>query len=227
MPRRSRNGSGGLVFHVMNRSARRLTLFDSPTDYRAFEQVLCEAAERVPMRLLCYAVMPNHWHLVLWPLEDHDLSRYMKWLTMTHAERWHLARGSVGTGAVYQGRFKAIPTQRDPHFLAVCRYVERNPLRAGLVERAEDWPWSSAWKGDGIVRRPPLHSWPVARPEDWIDLLNQPEPAERLGALRGCVRRDTPFGTAQWKFQTATQLGWKLGLRGRGRPPRSADGCKI
>ena len=160
MPRRPRHGTAGLVFHVMNRGARRLTLFDGPADYAAFVEVLQEATARFPMRLLCYAVMPNHWHLVLWPRADGDLSAFMEWTTVTHSRRWHFAHNAVGTGTIYQGRYKAIAVKDDGHFLTVCRYVERNPVRARLVARVEDWEWSSA---SSLSRRsaPHLHAWPV------------------------------------------------------------------
>src|SRR5436305_82424 len=91
--------------------------------------------------------MPNHWHLVLEPHEDGELSRFVGWLSLTHTQRWHAHRRSAGTGHVYQGRFKSFPIQDDEHFLTVCRYVERNALRAHLVKRAENWRWGSLWHG--------------------------------------------------------------------------------
>lgn len=128
---------GGLVYHVLNRANGRLPIFEKNEDYEAFERVLAQAVQRVDIRLLAYCVMPNHWHLVLWPRVDGDLSRFVGWLTLTHTQRWHAHRHTTGSGHLYQGRFKSFPVQTDEHFLAVCRYVERNPLRAGLVSRAE------------------------------------------------------------------------------------------
>ena len=81
--------------------------------------------------------MPNHWHFVLWPQGDGDLSEFMRWLTVTHTQRWHAAHHTAGTGPLYQGRFKSFPIQADDHLLTVLRYVERNALRANLVERAD------------------------------------------------------------------------------------------
>src|SRR5918993_1616120 len=136
MPRRSLHSAGGVIFHVLNRSARRQQLFFSSADYRAFESVLVEALDKVSIRLLAYALMPNHWHLVLWPVHD-ELPRFMHWLTLTHAKRWHAAHQSTSTGHVYQNRYHAVPVQSDAHLVTVLRYVERNALRAGLVRRAE------------------------------------------------------------------------------------------
>src|SRR5207244_11561664 len=97
-------------------------------------------------RLLSYCLMPNHWHLMLWPREDDELTAFVRWLTHTHTMRWHAHYHTAGTGHLYQGRFKSFPVQTDEHFLTVCRYVERNALRARLVPRAEDWRWSCLWR---------------------------------------------------------------------------------
>jgi putative transposase len=112
-----------------------MTLFRKDDDYAAFEQVLAEAVERTETRLLAYCVMPNHWHLVVWPRLDGELSRFVGWLTLTHTQRWRAHRGTTGAGHVYQGRFKSFPVEQDEHFFTVARYVERNALRAGLVRK--------------------------------------------------------------------------------------------
>ena len=116
-----------------------MVLFEKDGDYAAFERVLQEAVDRLNPRLLGYCLMPNHWHLVLHPRADGDLSQFMRWLTVTHTQRCHAHRGTAGTGPVYQGRFESFPVQSDEHLLAVLRYVERNPLRANLVQRARHW----------------------------------------------------------------------------------------
>ena len=169
MPRRSRVSTGQFVFHILNRAVQGVTLFEAPVDYQLFVDLLAEAVRRFPIRVLAFAIMPNHWHIVLWPRNDSSLSPFMKWLTGTHAMKWRATRGSQGRGAVYQGRFKAIAVQHDAHFLRLCRYVERNPVRARLVGRAEDWRWSSAAPTRPGTRRPVLSPWPVPRPADWSD----------------------------------------------------------
>ena len=105
MPRQARHAPGGLIYHVLNRAVARLPLFEKPADYAAFERVLCETLERFPMRILAYVVMPNHWHFVLWPLEDGDLTAFCRWLTHTHTMRWRAHYHTSGTGHLYQGRF--------------------------------------------------------------------------------------------------------------------------
>src|SRR5688572_18565976 len=130
MPRRPRLAAGGLAYHVLNRRVGRLSLFEEPADYTAFEKILQEAVARTRIRVAAYCLMPNHWHLLLWPRQDGELSGVLRWITVTHAQRWHAYRQTGGTGPVYQGRFKSFPVQTDEHFLAVARYVERNALRA-------------------------------------------------------------------------------------------------
>jgi putative transposase len=199
MPRRRRASTAGLVFHVLNRSAKRARLFDIDDDYRAFERVLSAAVDRSSVSLFAYCIMPNHWHLLLSPGEDGGLSRFMHWLTTTHARRWQIARGLDGQGAVYQGRFKAIPISSDQHFLRVCRYVERNALRASLVNRAEDWRWGSLWRGgEGDRSRVLTAKWPVAKPVDWIDLVNDPQTEMELKAIRDAIQSNRPIGANEW-----------------------------
>src|SRR4249919_570309 len=111
MPRRLRFASGGYVYHVLNRAVGRRTIFKKDGDYAAFEAILREAQDFQPMRLLAYCLMPNHWHLVVWPKSDGDLSRYARWLTVTHTQRHHAHYHTAGTGPVYQGRFKSFPIQ--------------------------------------------------------------------------------------------------------------------
>ena len=142
MPRGARNAPGGLVYHVLNRTVARHALFQKDGDYEAFERVFTEALEKHPTRVLAYCIMPNHWHLVLWPSEDGELTAFVRWLTHTHTMRWHAHYHSSGTGHLYQGRFKSFPIEADEHLYTVLRYVERNALRANLVVQAAAWKWS-------------------------------------------------------------------------------------
>jgi putative transposase len=217
MPRRPRGGTAGFVFHVMNRSARRVTLFERDEDYAVFVRVLKEAHTRIPLRILCYVVMPNHWHLVLWPAEENELSRFMAWLTSTHSRRWHLQRRSVGSGTIYQGRYKAIPVKDDNHFLTVCRYVERNPVRARLATHAAAWRWGSA-AGSMADWEPRLEGWPVARPEPWHAYVDRDDSPGEFERLRQAISSGIPFGPDEWRDQTVHRLQWRSGFRPRGRP---------
>lgn len=223
MPRTTRHAPGGYVYHALNRGAARLTLFRKPADYDAFLGILGEALARHPTRLLAYCIMPTHWHFVLWPERDGQLSVLLRWLTLTHAVRWHAHYHSTGSGHVYQNRFKAFPIQEDDHLLRVIRYVERNPLRAGLVKQAQEWPWSSLVSrirgGESTLR---LDAGPVALPpaDTWAQWVNGAETEAELAALRRSVTRGRPYGVEEWVHGVANSLGLKATVRPRGRPPR-------
>jgi putative transposase len=92
MGRPRRADDGGLIDHVLNRASARMTTFEKDGDYEAFERVLEEAVDRTRTRLLAYCVMPNHWHLIVWPRQDSKLSRFVGWVMLTHTQRWHAHR---------------------------------------------------------------------------------------------------------------------------------------
>jgi putative transposase len=224
MPRSARHAPGGLVYHALNRGVARLPLFEKPADYAAFQRVLAETLDQFPMRVLAYVLMPNHWHFVLWPRTDGDLTAFCRWLTLTHTMRWHAHYHTSGTGHLYQGRFKAFVVQPDDALYAVARYVERNPLRAGLVKRAEHWRWSSLWRrlhGDDEPRSF-LSAWPTALPKDWVSWVNEPQTEAELEALRRAVQRGSPFGSVGWQSRMAARLGLGHTLRPVGRPKKAA-----
>ena len=217
MPRSLRFASGGYAYHVLNRAVGRARIFGKTRDYEAFEEVLAQAKRRLPMRVLAWCVMSNHWHFVLWPHGDGDLSEFMRWLTVTHTQRWHAAHHTSGTGPLYQGRFKSFPIQEDDHLLTVLRYVERNALRANLVERAAEWRWSSLWHRVRGGAAGLLDDGPLALPRDWRRQVQSPETEAELAALRRSVVRGAPFGEESWQSRTAKRLGLQSTLR-----PRSA-----
>lgn len=225
MPRRARSIIGGMVYHVLNRAAGRRRLFFKPSDFVAFEKIIEKTVARIPLRILSYCVMPTHFHFVTWPRpgDDTELSEFMRLLTVTHAQRYHVHFKTTGTGPVYQGRFKAFPVQCDDHFHTLARYVERNPLRARLVECAGQWRWSSLWRwlhGDASARRL-LSDWPDTcgrRPNDWLEIVNRPQTEAELLAVRTCLQRNRPFGDHRWTQTAAEQLNLTSSLRSRGRP---------
>ena len=223
MPRRPRLADGDLAYHVLNRRVGRLPLFEKPADYATFEKILAEAHAQTRIRIAAYCLMPNHWHLLLWPRHDGELSEILRWITVTHTQRWHVHHDTAGTGPVYQGRFKSFPIQSDEHFLAVARYVERNALRAKLVKQAENWRWSSLWRRDQEDAKLAawLSAWPVERPRDWISRINRPDIALELESLRLSVQRGRPFGEEAWVRRMAKRFGMESTLRPRGRPKGS------
>jgi putative transposase len=227
VPRRPRIATAGLIFHVVNRAAKRAQLFENDADYHAFECLLIAAVTRIEVAIFSYCIMPNHWHLVLSPRVDGALSRFMHWLTTTHARRWQLARGLDGQGAVYQGRYRAVAVREDAHFLWVCRYVERNALRASLVARAEDWRWSSLHHHQMDPRPQWLASWPISRPFNWISVVNVPQTPTEIENFRGAMINGMPFGDEEWRDAIRRALGNKPQGKTRGRPRKLNSGSVL
>ncbi len=225
MPRQKRADEAGSIYHALNRGNARQTIFHKPDDYHAFLRVLGEGLERYDVELFSFILMPNHWHLVLRPAEDGEMGRLLRWVTATHTQRWHAHYHTSGEGHLYQARYKSFPVADDDHFLVVCRYVERNPLRAGLTKRAEDWEFGSLqiWRKKTESLTQPLSPWPIARPRNWIQRVNQPLTESELQAIRVCVQRGRPFGSEKWTEQIAKRTGLEYTLRSRGRPRKPAD----
>jgi len=219
MPRRKHHGSAGLIFHVFNRGARRLRVFRTDGDYDAFLRTIREAHHRVPIRILSYCLMPTHFHFVLWPSTDDQLREFMWWLTGTHSKRWHGFHQTIGTGPIYQGRYKAVPVQGDRHFLRLCRYVEANPVKARFVRRAEEWPWSSLAQRCRNLNVVPLETWPILQPVDWVQQVNS-SIAQEVD-IEESLRSGVPLGDAEWSQKTASVLGLPASRRSAGRPKKN------
>jgi putative transposase len=217
MPRRP-SFVGEFVYHVINRAAARMRLFETSQDYVAVQELLFEVKAAIGIRLLAYCIMPNHWHLILWPRNSDEMSQFLQQFTGTHAQRWRAAHESTGAGAVYQGRYRAFPIQTGVYFLNACRYVERNPLRASLVDRAEDWRWSSCGLRLNAQAADVIESWPVTRPDNWLNILNSSENAKDLEDVRTSVNRSIPLGEPTWVEETAKLIGAESHLRRPGRP---------
>jgi putative transposase len=213
MPRGARATEGGYCYHVLNRGNARRSAFHKEGGFDAFVKLLRQAQERVAVRLLAYRLIANHFHLVVWPRQDGQLSDSMMWLLAAHVRRYH--QHDHSSGHVWQGRFRAFAIQEDDQ-LSVLRYIERNPVRAGLVQRAEDWRWSSASRV--AAGMPVLDAGPVPRPEGWLRHINEPQTEAEVARLRLSVQRGRPFGETQWMTEAAQRLGLEASLRPRGRP---------
>lgn len=217
MPRTARELVGDIVYHAINRGNGRGRVFHDSADYERFLHLIALANERIPMRILAYCLMPNHFHFVVWPRGDEDLGRWMQWLLTTHVRRHHAWHES--SGRIWEGRFKTFPIQQDDHLLTVLRYVERNAATANLVERAEDWRWGSLWHRS-VRKRPAilLSESPVEIPPDWIERVNVPITEKELLGLRTSTATGRPYGDAVWTDRIAQDLGLESSLRARGRP---------
>jgi putative transposase len=208
---------------VSNRRNARATVFHKPDDYDAFVDMMAEASVRVPMRNLAYCLMPNRFRLALWPRQDGDLSRMMHRLMTTHVCCY--LRHDRSSGHVWQGRFETFLNQEDEHLLTVLRYIERHPLRSGLVDRAKAWRWSSLhWHGDPARSPSRLEQGTLPLRALWLEGVNAATADIGLEDIRESVRRDRPFGSSGWTLETAKALGLEYSLRPRGRPKGEPEG---
>jgi putative transposase len=212
LPRAKRNCPANIVVHIINRANDRRRLFSQTDDYNEFLELLKTGSERVPVRICGFCLMPNHWHLVLWPTTEGDISGFMHWISSVHAMRVRRRWNAVGSGHVYQDRFKSLPVETGLYYYNVMKYVEANALRAGLVTRAEDWQWSSLFDRVSETPRIALGN-PIELPADWPSRVNDGVSAEDLEALRDSAEAGRPYGSP----------GWLAAHRCRRRRTRRAD----
>jgi len=224
MPRVNRVDVGNQIYHVLNRANARMQIFDNDKDYQMFESVLEEAKEKFDMRIISYSIMPNHWHLVLYPKNDGDLQKFVGWLSMTHTQRWHAVKETTGQGHIYQGRYKSFICQKDSHFLILTRYVERNPKKANLVRNAENWKWGSAWRRENGTERQKklLSDWPVPRPINYLTYLNEPQTEDEEKTIQNSIVRGSPYGGDNWKDKVIKKFKLESTIKPRGRPKKGS-----
>lgn len=196
-------------YHVLNRANARSQIFNTTEDYQLFTEILTETVELLDMRLLAFCLMPNHWHLILEPRADGDLSRFMARLTNTHVKQYQSKHSSVGMGHLYQGRYKSFMIEDGQYFYTVLRYVERNALKAKLCNRAEDWSWGSAAlraKGGSKLLSP----LPITLPDTYLQELNKPLFASEEEAIEFSENRSVPFASAAWQKDLEVLVEQKL-----------------
>lgn len=224
MPRIHRIDVGDVIYHVINRANARMQIFNTDTDYQLFEKVLEEAKERFGMRVLSYQIMPNHWHLVVYPKQDGDLQKFMGWLSMTHTQRRHVKYKTIGLGHLYQGRYKSFPVQTNTYLLQLFRYVESNALRARLVKKAEDWKWSSLYRREkgSLEQKKLLSEWPIDIPSNYNTLVNEVQPKTEVESLRYSVNKGKPYGSDSWVDSMVEKFDLKATLRNPGRPNKGS-----
>jgi putative transposase len=228
MPRPLRPIDDGLIYHVINRGNNRQNVFRKPADFQAFLQSLADLKERRPFELYGYCLLGNHFHLLMRPLGT-SISRIMQSLLVSHTQRYHKHHRSGGH--VWQGRFKSPIIQNDEHLLTVLRYIEANPLRAGLVARAEDYPWSSYQAHgagrldlllDPLITYEELSPYPSVRLRRWAEQVHTPFEESVLARMRRVNESGRPFGDERWVKRLAKKLELDLVIRPRGRPRKDA-----
>jgi putative transposase len=227
MPRPLRAVAEGLIYHVINRGNNRQAVFRKAGDFQAFLDALSSLKERKPFDLFGYCLLNNHFHLLIRPIET-TISRIVQSLLVSHTQRYHKHYRSGGH--VWQGRFKSPVIQNDEHVLTVLRYIEANPLRAGIVADLAEYRWSSyAVHGLGetnelvspLVTYDELANSPAGRQRKWAEKVHQPMQEAMAGAIRRSVETGLPYGNRQWVTRLANRLDLDLTIRPRGRPRKN------
>ena len=238
MPRPLRPIDDGLIYHVINRGNNRQNGFHKADDFQAFLRALAEVKARKPFELYGYCLLNNHFHLLIRPTGA-TISRILQSLLVCHTQRYHKHHRSGGH--VWQGRFKSPVIQQDEHLLNVLRYIEANPLRAKIVTRADDYPWSSyRMHGlgetdelvDSLVNYEALSPLLKVRQRKWAEKVHRPLDEANLEAIRRASATGLPYGSPAWMTRLAKRLDLDLAIRPRGRPrkvvqsSRAADATK-
>ncbi|BCA78386.1 transposase [Desulfuromonas sp. AOP6] len=216
MPRTSRGLADGYCYHILNRGNNRQQVFHKNQDYLAFINLLSEATERYPITLFAYCLMPNHFHLLVRAEKGEELSRCMQWLMTSHVRRYHRHYG--GSGHVWQGRYKSFIVQQDNYLVTAARYIEANPLRAGMVDEAQNWPWSSYCESSGEKERQITAPLPTLYNLNWAEFVNQPLTQEQQNNWQKSMERQAPFGEDDWQKRVCGKFGLESTLRPIGRP---------
>ena len=216
MPRIVRGLADNIVYHVINRGNGRQEVFHKDEDYEAFIKLIKAAKDRYPVKLFGHCLMPNHFHMVVKPERGEELSRWMQWLMTSHVRRYHRHYGS--SGHVWQGRYKSFMIQEDSHLQMVMRYIEGNPVRAGLVPSAQGWKWSSHEETLGKRERTLTDAVPIELPGQWNRYVDDPFTEKELDRLRMSVNRQTPFGDTTWLMKACKEFGLESTMQRKGRP---------
>ena len=224
MPRIARVVCPGVPHHVTQRGNRRGTVFFTDEDRRGYLQLLREYSVRHAVEVLAYCLMSNHVHLVVVPTTAYGLHRALKPLHMRHAQRVNRACG--WSGHLWQGRYFSSALD-EAHLWAAIRYVERNPVRAGMTRRAQDFPWSSATAHCGGPADPVLTPgayWlrQFAMVRDWAAFLGHPDEPRSLEILRRNAGKGLPCGSAEFLDALQQATGRIIRDRPVGRPATPA-----
>jgi putative transposase len=226
MPRLSRAVFAGVPHHITQRGNRQDDVFFSDEDRHAYLEWLHAYCEKHDVDILAYCLMTNHVHLVAVPNTGEGLQRVLKPLHMRYAQRVNRVHG--WKGHLWQGRFFSSPLD-DAYLWSAIRYVERNPIRVGLADRAEDYRWSSAaahcgLRDDAVLSHKTEWQTMLASIGDWSEWLSVEEEAGRLDMLRRHVEKGLPCGSDDFVQALGRTIGRVLECRPQGRPKQRVKG---
>ena len=229
MPRKPRFFIADLPIHIAHRGNNRQPIFFTADDYGAYLSWLGEAADRWGCAIHAYVLMTNHVHLLMTPSDAQSISRVMQYVGRRYVPYVnHTYRRS---GTLWEGRFKASLIQAQAYLLACYRYIELNPVRAGMVKAPEDYTWSS-YRSNAFAEEDPM----LTPHPDYL-ALGRSEPARRAAyrqlfatpdqelvtQMRKCLQTGTPFGNDRFREKIEQTLGRKVGFSQRGRPKKPRE----
>lgn len=216
MPRIARGLADEQIYHILNRGNGRKDVFHKAGDFKAFVELLRESKNKYSIDILAYCIMPNHFHFLLRPRYAAQLSSMMQWLMTSHVRGYHKHYGSCGH--IWGGRYKSFIVQENRYLLTVIRYIEGNPVRAGLVKSVNDWDWSSYRERTGGYRRAIIADSPVELPDNWREFVDDPLTGVELERLRKSIQRQAPYGEPLWIEKMCKVHGLESTMRPKGRP---------
>jgi putative transposase len=207
----------GVAHHVTQRGNRRQQVFFTDDDYAEYRALIAQSCSAAGVAVWAYCLMPNHVHLVLVPADASGLRAALADAHRRYSRRINFREG--WRGYLWQGRFASVAMD-EPHLLACVRYVELNPVRAGLVARAQDWPWSSAaahlaGRDDLLAQVAPLRD----RVDDWPAFLAQGLDDDARDAIRRGERTGRPLGSDAFIAEIEARSGRTLARQRPGPKP--------
>ncbi|MBF0274624.1 MAG: transposase [Nitrospinae bacterium] len=222
MPRLSRVVFFGVPHHITQRGNRRADVFFTDADKNAYLELLQKYSQQNNVEILAYCLMTNHIHLIAIPEAEDGLHRVLKPLHMRYAQRVNRQKGWIGH--FWQGRFFSSPLD-DAYLWASLRYVERNPVRAGIVAQAEDYRWSSAAAHCGKCKDPILTKdteWlkRLEAIDDWSSWLSIKDEQDKVEVLRTYIMKGLPCGSDKFILSLEKRTGRNLKYRKQGRQPK-------
>jgi len=227
VPRKPRFFLPDMPVHVVQRGNNRLAVFVDDEDRRFYLDWLGQAARDKGCAIHAYVLMSNHVHLLMTPVDGEAVSATLQALGRRFVPHVNHRHGRTGT--LWEGRFKASLVQEDRYMLACYRYIEMNPVRAGMVERPEDFPWSSYRANalgdyDRLLSPHPLYL-SLGMDDDkrrmaYRGLFDLPLDPRMLGDVRACLQTGTPLGNEAFRDRIGQSLGVPVGQSGRGRPKK-------
>lgn len=208
-------------YHILNRANGRLKIFHKDKDYILFENILFNAVEKFQIRLVAYCIMPNHFHLVVYPKKDGEIQKFMQWITLTHTQRLHSINKTIGYGHIYQGRYKSFVVSSDEYLNTLLVYVEQNPLRAKLVKDLKNWKYGSYYKRKSNDKASKLlHPNLLFESKNYDALVHTIVKQSEIKQIRNSVQRGTPYGKLEWVRTIISKFGLESTERKRGRPKK-------